>query len=432
MIYLGLCLSVSLTICLESEYLYLFGWSTQYSCENNYLFLFLPLSLVVFTIYRPSPNKGISLSEDLFHRESEDLEVQRHQYLAQLVRTREVESKMQNLKQKLDRTENILNNPHSADLLRLNYMASKLFLLRDITSKNYEDYFSARGNYATWSLDHQARYTATVNQALEHARLAVDKCRTQHETTLLKCKQLMTEVISGDHSKGGGSFSGSGRHKAAVGAGGGGVKASRRRASVVVSAKEGVQLRPTEEVREFKEMRAVGLTYLAPYQDQEHKEEKEDKNEDESDKEEDNTTAKTVITQKPFSESVDEDGIIDEYDNNNLNNNAESVVSNDQQTTALANDESKAEVNMMTEDDKFTPAEVVKKEYIVDEQDLEAYRQRVSLSLKAFEVELCEHLENMSKMSLESVKKKFISFDLSDGKEGTNYCYMSTSHMFDH
>lgn len=57
----------------------------------------------------------------------------------------------------------------------------------------------------------------------------------------------------------------------------------------------------------------------------------------------------------------------------------------------------------------------MKEKYVVDEQDLEEYRQRVSTSLKAFEVELCEHLENMSKISLENVKKKFINLDLSDG-----------------
>jgi hypothetical protein len=58
-------------------------------------------------------------------------------------------------------------------------------------------------------------------------------------------------------------------------------------------------------------------------------------------------------------------------------------------------------------------AVAVKKEYIIDTKDLEEYRHRVALSLKEFEVELCEHLENMSKMSLNSIKKKFISLDLS-------------------
>ena len=233
---------------------------------------------------------------------------------------------MQNLKQKLDRTENILNNPQSADLLRLNYMASKLFLLRDITSKNYEDYFSARGNYATWSLDHQTRYTATTNKALEHARKAMESCRTQHEETVLKCQQLMTDVITGEEEKGvkkrGGEGGGEREHmpvKQKHTAPGGGKK-SRRRASVVVLAKDGVQLRSTEEVSEFKEMRAVGLTYLAPYQEQVKEQEEISAatmhNVSELSEVDTNSPA-ALLSRKPFSDSVAEEDEINEGNSDN-------------------------------------------------------------------------------------------------------------------
>lgn len=206
-----------------------------------------------------SKKGGLSLSEDLFHRESEDLEFHRKQYLLQLVQTREVESKMQNLKQKLDRTRNILNNPQSADLLRLNFMSSKLFLLRDITSKNYEDYFTARGNYTTWSLEHQSRYTATTNQALDKARMSMENLRHQNEAAVLRCRQLMSDVITGDVTDGVTSSK-----KIAIKSDQTKSK-PRRRASVVVVAKDGVQLRTTAEVNEFHDMRQVGLTYLEPY-----------------------------------------------------------------------------------------------------------------------------------------------------------------------
>jgi hypothetical protein len=178
---------------------------------------------------------------------------------------------MQNLKQKLDRTDNILHHnsrrSRSADLLRLNYMASKLFFLRDITSKNYEDYFSARGNYATWSLDHQSRYSSITNQALDEARVAAETCRSQHETSTQKCQQLMTDVVMGDDgSPGGKDKRQGGKDKKREGEPAAAKSKSRRRASVVVSAQEGVQLRATEEVSEFKDMRGVALTYLARYQ----------------------------------------------------------------------------------------------------------------------------------------------------------------------
>ena len=62
------------------------------------------------------------------------------------------------------------------------------------------------------------------------------------------------------------------------------------------------------------------------------------------------------------------------------------------------------------------PVTALQREYVVDEEDLELYRQRVSESLKRFEEELCEHMENVSQRAVESVKKKFISFELSDGK----------------
>lgn len=222
-------------------------------------------SMYVCCVHSRTANQGISLSEDLFHREAEDLDVQRSQYLAQLVQTREVEAALQSVKHKLDRTENILNNPLSADLLRLNYMASKLFLLRDITSKNYEDYFSARGHYSAWNSDHQAKYMVTTNQALDKARMAAENCRSQHEESLLICQQLMSDVMRDEDKSGSGRSRGKGRPDPSVTSAG--VKSKpRRRASVVVSANEGVTLRANDDVSEFKEMRELGLTYLARYQ----------------------------------------------------------------------------------------------------------------------------------------------------------------------
>mmetsp|Transcript_8333 Transcript_8333/g.14121 ORF Transcript_8333/g.14121 Transcript_8333/m.14121 type:complete len:573 (+) Transcript_8333:40-1758(+) len=361
-----------------------------------------------------SKKGGLSLSEDLFHRESEDLDFHRKQYLQQLVLTREAESKLQNVKQKLDRTRNLLNHPRSADLLRLNYLASKLFLLRDITSKNYEDYFTARGNYTTWSLEHQSRYTTATNQALDQARVAVETLHQQHQESILNCRQLMNDAIVGEAGKSGSVNKAKKKDVAAVQP----KSKSRRRASVVVVAKDGVQLRTTKEVNEFHDMRRVGLTYLLPYREKGDKgceelpeggviEEKAGGENDEDapdfgidiniDKDSDHGSDMDIETDKP-SADVSVDG--DSASKIPFASVAAPAVEKVSESPA---DEVEIEVET-----------ALKKEYVVDMVDLEAYRQRVAASLKEFEEELCERLESVSQKAVASVKKKFVSFELSD------------------
>ena len=315
--------------------------------------------------------KGLSLSDDLFHRESEDLEIQRNMYLTQLVQTREIEGKIHTLKQTLDRCEYILNNADSADLIRLNYLACKLHLLRDITAKNYEDFFAARGNYASWGLQHLSNFTAITTKALDKARISRENCRSRHEETILSCQKLISDVIEEDlknvKKMSSGTLLGSSKkkgHEQPTSKG-----KSRRRASVVVSTPRGMALRAVEEVSEFKEMRRKGLTYLAPYQER--------------------------IEKFGFIED-DNDDDSDGNDDCPSKNTTEDEVHGDKQVDSIGD-------------------ESTLKDYVPNEDEMERYRQRVASSLKDFEVELCERLENMTKITLTNIQRKYVRLDKLEG-----------------
>mmetsp|Transcript_20112 Transcript_20112/g.28913 ORF Transcript_20112/g.28913 Transcript_20112/m.28913 type:complete len:583 (+) Transcript_20112:66-1814(+) len=151
------------------------------------------------------------LAEDVFKREKEDLESARSKFLTQLARTREAESRMEDLQQQLDRTRCMLENPDSGDLLLLNYMASRLHLLRELTSRNYDDFFSARAQYSAWCRGLQNMYKEHATRCLEEIKATRQSSRAMQEESLLKCRTFLREITSCDIGAGITSDSAGGR-----------------------------------------------------------------------------------------------------------------------------------------------------------------------------------------------------------------------------
>jgi hypothetical protein len=97
----------------------------------------------------------------------EELDHHRSEYLTQLAHTRELESKMDDIQQQIDRTKLILHNSDSGDLLLLTYMAARLYLLRELTSRDYDDFFTARAQYSSWCQEQQQLYLHLVQESLQ-------------------------------------------------------------------------------------------------------------------------------------------------------------------------------------------------------------------------------------------------------------------------
>jgi hypothetical protein len=143
------------------------------------------------------------LAEDIFHRDLEELNSVREAYLTQLARTREMESRMEDMQQQLDRTKSVLLNPQSGDLLLLQYMACRLHLLRELTSGDYDDFFSARAQYSTWCTAQQQLYKETALKSLEGLQKEVELIRSSQEDALLQSKSFLkaiTATIASDAS----------------------------------------------------------------------------------------------------------------------------------------------------------------------------------------------------------------------------------------
>jgi hypothetical protein len=75
---------------------------------------------------------------------------------------------MDDIQQQIDRTKLILNNSDSGDLLLLTYMASRLHLLRELTSRDYDDFFTARAQYSSWCQEQQHLYLQLAQESLQN------------------------------------------------------------------------------------------------------------------------------------------------------------------------------------------------------------------------------------------------------------------------
>lgn len=114
--------------------------------------------------------------------------------MTQLAQTRELESKMEDLQQQIDRTKCILNNYDSGDLLLLNYMASRLFLLRELTSRDYDDFFTARAQYSTWCKEQQQLYLQITENSLNNQKIYLNIAKTAQNTGFEQTKRFLSDI----------------------------------------------------------------------------------------------------------------------------------------------------------------------------------------------------------------------------------------------
>jgi hypothetical protein len=139
---------------------------------------------------------GTTLAEDIYHRELEELDNIRSQYLTQLAQTRELESRMEDLQQQIDRTKCILNNADSGDLLLLNYMASRLYLIRELTSRDYDDFFLARAQYSTWCLEQQKYYIQIARNSLGNQKALLNISKTAQNACHEQAREFLGDITS--------------------------------------------------------------------------------------------------------------------------------------------------------------------------------------------------------------------------------------------
>jgi hypothetical protein len=159
-----------------------------------------------------SSSATTTLAEDIYHRELEELDHIRSEYLTQLAQTREVESKMDDLQQQIDRTKLILRNSSttdthsvvdSGDLLLLNYMASRLYLLKELTSRDYDDFFTARAQYSSWCNDQQQLYLTLGKESLFHQQKYLKISKLIHNLAFEQSKRFLFQITqpSDSHSE---------------------------------------------------------------------------------------------------------------------------------------------------------------------------------------------------------------------------------------
>ena len=101
---------------------------------------------------------------------------------------------MEDLQQQIDRTKCILNNYDSGDLLLLNYMASRLYLLRELTSRDYDDFFTARAQYSSWCKEQQQLYIQITENSLNNQKVYLDIAKIAQNTTFEQTKQFLTDI----------------------------------------------------------------------------------------------------------------------------------------------------------------------------------------------------------------------------------------------
>ena len=130
----------------------------------------------------------------MFHREQEELSILRAQYLTQLAHTRELESRTDDLQQQLDRTRCIMTNTSSGDLMLLQHTAGRLHLLRELTSRTFDDFFSARAQYSSWCRAQQNAYKAQAKRSLAEIKVKSEVARAAQEDALLKCRQFLKDI----------------------------------------------------------------------------------------------------------------------------------------------------------------------------------------------------------------------------------------------
>lgn len=141
---------------------------------------------------------GNSLAEDMFNREHEELNILRTQYLTQLASTREKESKMEDLQQQLDRTKCVMMHPNSGDLMLLHHTAARLHLLRELTSRTFDDFFSARAQYSSWCRAQQNAYKSQAKKTLSEIKVKSEKNRAAQEEAIVRCRQFLKDVTTPD------------------------------------------------------------------------------------------------------------------------------------------------------------------------------------------------------------------------------------------
>lgn len=137
-----------------------------------------------------------TLAEDIYHRELEELDHIRSEYLTQLAQTREYESKMDDLQQQIDRAKLILhNNPDdSGDLLLLNYMASRLYLLKELTSRDYDDFFTARAQYSSWCNEQQQLYLQLGKESLFYQKKYLKISKLIQKLSFEQTKRFLYQI----------------------------------------------------------------------------------------------------------------------------------------------------------------------------------------------------------------------------------------------
>jgi hypothetical protein len=143
---------------------------------------------------------GNSLAEDMFFREQEELAMLRAQYLTQLANTREKESRMEDLQQQLDRTKCVMMHPNSGDLMLLHHTAARLYLLRELTARTFDDFFSARAQYSTWCRAQQNAYKSQAKKTLSEIKVKAEKNRAAQEEAVVRCRQFLNDVTISDPS----------------------------------------------------------------------------------------------------------------------------------------------------------------------------------------------------------------------------------------
>jgi hypothetical protein len=137
-----------------------------------------------------------TLAEDIYHRELEELDHIRSEYLTKLAQTREYESKMDDLQQQIDRTKLILHNNSndSGDLLLLNYLASRLYLLKELTSRDYDDFFTARAQYSSWCNEQQQLYLQLGKESLFHQKKILKISKLIQKLSFEQTKRFLFQI----------------------------------------------------------------------------------------------------------------------------------------------------------------------------------------------------------------------------------------------
>ena len=123
------------------------------------------------THHTTHPHTSHSVAELICAQELEDLNTLRASFLDQLVATRILQTHCDDAREKLDRTHLIRDDSFSSDFIMLDFLASRLFVLRNIVSQFSDPVHSIDGSsYLSWCHKKRSLCAEKVARGLDMAK----------------------------------------------------------------------------------------------------------------------------------------------------------------------------------------------------------------------------------------------------------------------